>query len=197
MRAKHWRKKSLVVAGLALFAGGCSLFETRSPEAGSSESDWVPPLIATQIVTNLEVALESGDFNDYRRTFVEEFFFVPDQTDVAQIAIERPGEAVYDDWNRDVETDTMEQVFSTSDSLRVDFDLFEERIEGEVTQLRYRYTLRRYRGSDVDELEGQAWYRVGQVFGGEWYILEWEDVISEDTGPDGSWGLLKGRERIL
>lgn len=196
MREK-WLIPGVVVAGLLFGGSGCSLFETRSPEAGSSESDWVPPLIPAQIVTNLEVALESGDFNDYQRTFVEEFFFVPDQTDVAQIAIERPGEAVYDDWSRDVETDTMEQVFSTSDSLRVDFNLFEERIEGEVTQLRYRYTLRRYRSGEVDELQGEAWYRVGQVLGGEWYILEWEDVISEETGTGGSWGLLKGRERIL
>lgn len=197
MMTMRWLKLSAVGVGLALGVAGCSLFDARSPEAGDSESDWVAPLIPDQIVTNLEVALESGDFNDYRRTFVEEFVFLPDQTDVAQIAIERPGEEVYEDWDRDVETETMEQVFSSSDSLRVDFTKFEERIEGETIQMFYRYTLLRYRGAEVDDLRGEAWYRVGQVLGGEWYILEWEDVISDETGVEGSWGLLKGRERIL
>ena len=94
-----------------------------------------------------------------------------------------------------METGTAEQIFSTADSLRLDITLFEERGEGTTQVLKYRYVLTLFRPGDQPEYRGEAWFRVAQIANGEWYILTWEDVHGLDTVE--SWGLLKGRERIL
>ena len=184
----------LVVAALVL-ATGCSMFETRQPSAGDSDSNWVTPLTPSQIVENLRGALETGNFGDYRRTFLAEFTFTPDPSDVATLETERPGELPYENWTGDVETDTAEQIFSTADSLRLSLTLFEERVEGATQVLKYRYVLTLNRPGDQPEYRGEAWFRVAQISNGEWYILTWEDVLEAPLVE--SWGLLKGRERIL
>jgi hypothetical protein len=185
----------IALAVILLGPSGCGLFETRTPEGGGGESEWIPPLTPQQVVENLETALLAGNFGDYTRTFTPEFRFVPDATDVATIAVERPGEPVYENWDADVETATMQQIYASADGLDLSLVLFEERIEGDTRLLKYEYTLGIVRAEVETLYQGEAWFRVVQLTGGEWFILTWEDVITDDT--ETSWGLLKGRERTL
>ncbi|MEZ5063294.1 MAG: hypothetical protein R3B81_01080 [bacterium] len=188
------RPRLVLLATLACVVG-CDYFQPRTPEEGDSGSAWVTPLIPGQIVQNLRSAIELENFADYQRVFTEDFTFTPDPTDVATLAVERPGESVFDGWTVDVESTVMEQVVSAADSVRVDLTLFEEQPSGSTTLVKYTYALRVFLNAAVTEYQGEAWFSVRQTGNGEWYVYGWQDVVTTDTVQ--SWGLLKGRTRSL
>jgi hypothetical protein len=191
------RMLSLTAVFPVLMGAGCDLFATREPVLSEGASSlWQPPTSPNIIVQNLEVAFEKAIFNDYRRALTEDFTFEPDDTDRFQIdEIERPGDGAYDGWTRDVESATAEAISGSADSLSLDLMLFEEIVESIGRQLKYDYVLTLHQGSSVAHYIGEAWLRIRQESSGEWFIYEWKDVKS--SPDDDSWGLLKGRNRLL
>jgi hypothetical protein len=185
---------ALAVAPLLL--SGCGLFDTRTPsEVGGGESVWLTPVSPQIIVENLRTAFQAGNFGDYERTMTEDFFFVADQSDVFAIELIRPGEAVFDEWDRAVETQTAEVIFGSVSTLTLQLRLIREEIitEGRLLKYQYELTLTPAQG-DPEIHAGEGWFRTRQEPGsGEWYIFEWEDIASA-TGRR-SWGYLKGESR--
>jgi len=185
--------RGILVATALLAGAGCDLFRARSPGEGTGENTvWVPPTTPEIVVANLEAALEAGIFGDYVRAFTEDFVFVPDELDVTQLGIERPGEAVYEDWTRDVETQVAEAIGTGSQGLDLLLAFQGEQILAEGRLHKYDYTLTVDQGGALDVYQGQAWFEIRQT-GGEWLIFRWEDVITPQTVE--SWGRLKGRNR--
>ncbi len=179
---------------LGLLAGGC-LFETRAPIVGEGDrSFWEPPTTPEIIVRNLETAFENGIFNDYSRALTEDFVFRPDGADSVQIEVERPGEEVFVEWDREVETATAQTIKDSADSVDVVFTLFSDDLIGDDHLRKENYVLTLFQpgGGEVVYV-GQAWFSIRQI-GGEWFIYEWEDVRTSQTTP--TWGLLKGRNRL-
>lgn len=185
----------VVAAALCLPGAGC-LFDTREAQEGEGgDSVWVPPTSPEIVVENLRAALEAGIFGDYVRAFTEDFTFEPDASDVAQMAIERPGEPVYDGWNRDVETATAENIASGEVPLELSLTLLSEQvIEGARLQ-KYDYALTVTRDDGPDVYQGEAWFEIRQEPTGDWLISHWLDVITAETVE--SWGRLKGRNRLF
>jgi hypothetical protein len=184
-----------VIAAALFLPGGCDLFQTRDPVvATGDDSIWVQPTEPEIIVENLRNAFEEAIFNDYTRTFTDDFVFIPDQSDVAQLEIDFPGQPIYDGWNRAVETDVAETIRGAVDSVRVAFEepILEDLPEGVL--LKYEYVLALFADADSTFYEGEAWF-LTRVAAGEYRIAEWSDVASSPTRP--SWGLLKGRNRLL
>ncbi len=187
---------ALVVAAALWLPGAGCLFDTRKAEEGEGgDSVWVPPTSPEIVVENLRAALEAGTFGDYLRAFTEDFTFEPDAADIAQLAIERPGEPVYDDWTRDVETETAESIAAGAESVTLSLSLISEQlVEGGRLQ-KYDYTLTLQRADGADVYQGEAWFEIRQEPTGDWLIHHWLDVITPETVE--SWGRLKGRSRLL
>ena len=186
---------ALLAAAASLAAAGCDLFATREPQTSSgSGSQWERPTSPEIIVDNLEVAFENAIFNDYRRTFTEDFTFVPDDSDRFDMdTIERPGEEVYEEWDREVESSTAETIALASDSLFVALVQFDDVDVQGNRRLKYDYTLEVFSSGEVNSYVGEAWFLIRQESNGEWFIQEWQDVRSADGGT--SWGFLKGLSR--
>ncbi len=186
-----------VVATVALWLPGAGcLFDTREAEEGEGgESVWVPPTSPEIVVENLRAALEAEIFGDYVRAFTEDFTFEPDAADVAQLAIERPGEPVYENWTRDVETATAENVAAGAESVELAFSLISEQLVEDGRLQKYDYTLTLVRAEGADVYQGEAWFEIRQEPTGDWLIHHWLDVITPETVE--SWGRLKGRNRLL
>ncbi|MFN8178507.1 MAG: hypothetical protein U0167_11270 [bacterium] len=185
----------MAIALAAILPGaGCNLFEARKPaEGGTSNTVWTPPTTPNIVVENLRLALEAGIFGDYSRAFTDDFTFVPDATDVVQLGIERPGQAVFDGWTRDVETQVAESIRTAATSLDLQLVFSSEQIVAEGRLQKYDYTLTLTTATRTDVYQGQAWFEIHPIPGGEWRIARWEDVITPQTNE--SWGRLKGRNR--
>jgi hypothetical protein len=185
----------LLLAAGVFPLGACGLFETREPIISTgSESLWVSPTTPQIVVDNLEAAFEASNFTDYARALTQDFVFHADDSDVAQMAIDRPGEMVYDGWTRDVEAQTAEIIRGPVDDLSLSLVAFDEDIVGSDRLLKYQYTLTLTTGTQVDQRSGEAWLLIRQEPSGEWFIYDWEDIASSTT--DMSWGLLKGQNRV-
>jgi hypothetical protein len=188
----------LLVATVPWTVGaGCDLFETRTPppvDQGGTDQ-WQPPTAPRTIVENLERALEGANFGNYRRAFAEDFVFRADASDVARLQIDRPGEAVFEGWDRDVEGDTAETIRQAVQQIELVLDLFDEIITPEGRLLKYNYTLTLTASTGVTARRGEAWFDIRAEPNGEWFIYDWEDVANA-AGFE-SWGLLKGRNRRL
>ncbi len=191
------RRSAGFVLPLLILVGGCGFFETReatSPDFG--DEIWIPPTQAFIVVENLERALEGGVFTDYQRALTETFTFVPDESDVATLQTERPGEAVFEDWDAEVDTETAQEISGSADSIELEFTFLEpEELLPDGRLRKYDYVLRLVREGGSAEYEGQAWFTIAEQPGGEWLIESWEDVKTEPTLS--TWGLLKGQFRIL
>ena len=187
-------RRVLAVVLAAVLAGGCDLFATREPVvSGSQESLWQPPTSPEIVVTNLELAWEIGNFNDYDRALTDDFTWTADPADAAQLEIEFPGAGVLDDWDADVEVEVATTIRGSVDSLAVDLIQFDDDQGQTVRLLKYDYTVSLFTGETRTDYVGEAWFHIAQQPGGEWLIRDWEDV-SGQTGD--SWGLLKGRNRL-
>jgi len=188
----------LLAACLVWLPGaGCDLFSTREPQSGDAGvGEWVPPTRAEIAVENLERAFEGGVFTDYQRSLTEDFTFTPDASDSARLAQERPGEDVYGGWNAVVETQTAEAIRTAASDLSLTLTFLEEQLVGAGDRLRkYEYVLAVTVGGSVTEYQGEAWFTISQITGGDWAIAGWEDVATDPQIP--SWGYLKGLNRLL
>ncbi len=184
-----------VLGTLALAAVGCDLFATREPEMSSGEgSQWERPTSPEIIVDNLEVAFENAIFNDYRRALTDDFAFEPDESDRFDMdTTERPGEEVYEGWDRDVELTTAETIALASDSLFVTLVQFDDIDVDGKRRLKYDYTLEVFSSGEVSAHVGEAWFLIRQEANGDWFIEAWQDVRAAEGGT--SWGFLKGASR--
>ncbi|NNE44453.1 MAG: hypothetical protein HKN12_09605 [Gemmatimonadetes bacterium] len=178
----------------AVLISGCGLFETRDPVVSSGDDSlWQVPVTPDIIVTNLEVALETSNFTDYARALTEDFVFRADAADIAQLEIDRPGEMVFEGWDRDVEAATAATIVDAADEIDVEFVLTDDILVPAGRLVKYDYTLERVVGTAVLVNSGEAWFQVRNE-AGEWYIFDWEDIAS--SSENDSWGLLKGLSRI-
>ena len=112
---------ALALTLVAPLLAGCDLFSTRTPSAAEGgDSVWLTPVSPQTIVENLRASFQAGNFGDYERTMTEDFVFVPDESDVFDIELVRPGEEVFAGWNKQVETSTAEVIFGSVAELRVE-----------------------------------------------------------------------------
>ena len=86
-----------------------------------------------------------------------------------------------------------QNIKSSADSVDVVFTLFSDELIGDDHLLKEDYVLTLFQGGGEIGYEGQAWFSIRQLGGGEWFIYEWEDVRTSQTVA--TWGLLKGRNR--
>jgi hypothetical protein len=189
-------RTGIVIATVGLLLTGCELFPTRTPSGvEGGDSVWLTPVTPLIIVENLRASFQAGNFGDYRRTMTEDFGFVPDQADVFDIELVRPGEEVYVGWTRDVESNTAEVIFGGVATLTLELELLQVELLAEGRLLKYEYvlTLNPAEGDPV-LYEGEAWFWTRQELGsGESFIYQSDDIASVPLRR--SWGYLKGLSR--
>jgi hypothetical protein len=188
--------RPIALAAALLAAAGCDTFEPRKPVISTGEgSQWERPISPEIIVQNLEIAFESGIFNDYQRAMTEDFAFMPDDADRSDMDTSvRPGEEIYVDWTREVESVTAEAIALSADSLDVTFDFYTEDSEADgLRRQKYHYDLVLYSGGEETHYLGDAFFGISRQPNGEWFIKEWEDVRT--TEGVNTWGYLKGLSR--
>jgi hypothetical protein len=186
-----------LAVALAYLPGGCDLFTTREPESPQDTNfEFEPPTSPEVTVRNLANAFRVSAFNEYARTMTADFSFVADPSDVAQLETARPGEDVYGGWDRDVETQTAQLIATNVERTTLVLVVIGEIIQPSgARQLRYDYTLTiRHSGRD-SIYKGQAWFTIRQEPSGDWLIFLWEDKTT--VAGSETWGLLKGRTRIV
>jgi hypothetical protein len=187
---------ALAVSALGLLGTACDLFPTRTPlEGGGGNHVWQTPVGPQIIVENLRSSFEAGVFGDYERTMYPDFLFIPDDSDVFDIEVIRPGEEVFANWNRAVETTTAEVIFGSVPALTLELSLIREELITDGRLLKYDYALSlRHADREPTVYVGEAWFTIRQELGsGEWFIYRWEDIASSITNR--SWGFLKGQSR--
>ena len=93
MNASGRNASLLLIAGLALFGGGCGLFEPRSPEAPTQSSQtFLPATDPFIVISNLQSAIEQKSVPNYIQCLadplagVHTFLFVPSSEGTALYA---------------------------------------------------------------------------------------------------------------
>ena len=190
-----------LAAGLGLVAS-CGVFEPRDsepPKDGTGGAVYVTPQEPSVVVSNLVTVMVESPHTNYSEIFSDDFTFVPDPDDVLTLE-SIYGQGVFDDWDADVELQVGDRLFSRY------FLALLELSEGTVTEdTDTTYAVLHEYSFDILGDEGWWNFRGAASFrirldpsDNLWYLSRWEDFrteVSDSTGIDGTWGLLKGEIR--
>ncbi len=170
---------------------GCdNPFATREPEPPSTiQSSWIQPTSPKIVLANLKNALEEKNKSNYLRCLADtsvskkEFVFVADPAVLAA----NPG--VFGRWNKEAESNYINQLYSylPKDSvITVKFTTFQEDDTPQdsfITQ--QNYTLKMHDRCDDDNcvqvLTGQSEFRMIRTEDDLWYIFRWTDASVSDS----------------
>jgi hypothetical protein len=180
----------------------CGLFEPREseePEAGSGGSVYIQPQEPQVVVSNLLSVIVEAPHLNYPELFSEDYAFIPDPDDVLTIE-SIYGQGIFDNWDASVEVDVGERMFD-----RYILALLELSEGTVIEDTDSTYTVLHEYSFDI--LIDQGWlnFRGAANFHMKrdpsdnlWYMFLWEDFrteMSDSTGIEGTWGLLKGEIR--
>lgn len=133
------------------------------------------------VLEQIRLGVRSGVINSYINAFAEDFAFHPDPQDSS------PG--VFDDWNRDVEREVAERIFTGGATRDVSFLNADSTGSDPEIQRDEDYFL------EIDTLayEGRARLLIRRD-GTEWRVVNWQDIrLPGATRP--TWGVLRGQNR--
>jgi hypothetical protein len=185
-----------------VLAVSCGVFEPREsekPKEGSVGSEYVQPVEPEVVISNLINVMVKEPHANYPELFAGNFTFVPDPDDALTLeSIYGPG--VFDDWDADVELAVGDRLFDRYFLTLLTFS------EGTVTEdtdssymVLHQYSLDILQDEGWTRCRGAAKFRIKRDPSDNlWYISQWEDFrteVSDSTGIDGTWGLVKGEIR--
>jgi hypothetical protein len=199
-RVVAWIAKPTLLALCLAGWSGC-FFSPRDPKgtAGfdSTLTRWRTPSTPGILLSNVRVTFEDRQDAFYGRSIADSFRFVPDPQDSSDFATQ--GRMPYEGWNGAVEKDVAFLIFSSSDSIRLEFtDLSppDSTTLADTVRVRKNYALRIYtrvgEGQVVSSnYDGTATFFMNDLPAG-WTLTRWQDTRG---GMFQSWGRLRGDAR--
>jgi len=181
------------VLGLTLIllaAVGCSIFDTRDPEApGEGTTPWDPPTVPAIVFTNMKKGLEDLTGVNYEKSLAETFTFVPTLGDVDKL-----GPEVFADWTKGVEVGVTQQILATASKVTVSFISPEQILDQDpfaAFEAPYELTITDKQGGS-ETYKGRARFGMQRLSQG-WHLIKWEDL--EGVEGFATWGYLRGVTR--
>jgi hypothetical protein len=186
----------IIAAGFAALAGGCGLFEPRSPEAPSQSSQtFLPATDPLIVITNLQSAVEQKSVPNYMACLADPlsggraFLFVPSSEGITQYS------SLFRSW-----TPVEEQAYfqnlttrttSTSAS-RLDLTEKTRSLASDSAFLEYDYTLtfENTVAGFPSRASGSLQFSLQRSSSNIWTIYRWTDF---KTTTDITWSLFKGK----
>jgi len=190
---------TLVAAALLLAsAGGCSLFEARTPTKPPSGSLFTCLTLDNQTNTyaNIQRAYGRRDgIGCYLSTLDDAAFaFHPDPAD----SLDQP--AQFANWDKSVETGVTNAIVGAVDSLYLQLKLPYETItvQSDLETRRYPYEIETVGGTIPDTLfQGLAEITIRKGTSGQWGVTDWVDRRDPNGTTSRTWGYLRSSYRIL
>lgn len=180
--------RAVALALLAAAAGGCGLFDTRTPEEPTNQVniDVRPRTFPTNVVYNIHSAFLHGQqgIGVYDQNLAADFVFVPDEQDVLELP-QNP----FETWDKDREKSNMGSVFDRYGELTLGLQLgaaddstladprTDPQADNEVLFRSAPYTI-----SAEDTLfagKVDAYFRDNA---GTWTIYKWVDIRDPSMG---------------
>ena len=190
----------LAVASLLCFGAGCGVFpfEVRESEdpGGRSAVSVVPATEPTAVLSNLAVAFKNQAADPFNEQITEDFVFVADQIDVAELEQTYPG--IFDDWTFDVEERVTQYVLDSGRCTWARLTITNDEVLEQPTDTTYStqmdYHIALTLNGDAQTYTGQGRLFMRKTSDNLWHIYRWEDIRPEDAEHD-TWGILRGRIR--
>jgi hypothetical protein len=193
------RSRTMLAAALAaaLLVVSCDAFSLRDSEQPTGSSTQLIP--ATQPLAvrgNVWRSINNGDAISYGTQLSEDFTFVPDPMDEAQVEQIYPG--AFDDWTLAVEEAVIGYIL---DAARCDLSIlgFSDSTVVEETEdlytIQYAYSAIFILDTELQTYAGEARLLMRKESADNlWYLYKWEDIRMEGSDND-TWGVLRGRIR--
>ena len=188
-------RRFLCIAALVLAAELGGLACDLSPRAPENPGGDPGPLVGLSdpdsVTLQIKLGLEGGFITSYMNAFADDFGFHPDAADSASLVIENPG--VFDNWNKDVERNTMQVVFSRFTNRSVTFVTVPGESAGTgpgTVEVAEDYDLL----LDSETYQGRALLSMRLDGSGDWRITQWHDSRRQGSQLP-SWSVLRGENR--
>jgi hypothetical protein len=159
-------------------------FTSREPEPPDQDEGRLVSLTdPDSTIFQIQLGVSNGLITDYMNAFTDEFIFIPDAADASP---------VFENWNFDVERNTMQVIFSRFSSRSVSFVTGDSSatIPGEEVEINEHYDLLLNTGL----YQGTARLRMRRDAGGSWRIFQWEDFRRQGSQFP-TWGRVRGENR--
>jgi hypothetical protein len=171
-----------------------SLRQTAEPTGSSTQL--VPTTQPLDVRKNIFRCINNRDAISYGTQLADDFTFVADPIDVAQLEQTYPG--AFQDWTVDVERRVVEYLLDDARcSLSIlgfaDSTILEE--TDNTYSIQYDYSFALILDGDVHTYSGAArLFMRKQSEDNLWRLYKWEDIRLEGTADD-TWGIIKGTTR--
>lgn len=194
-------RATLAYATLALLGlvAGCGLFEPRDPRPGGGPGvNCATPNSPDNVVANIvNHYAELAGVSCYTDMLDETFLFHPDLTDSSEVP---PGDMVFVNWNRDVESRDARNIAAAATFHSVSFDSeYAARVisPDQRTQVRfyaYHLIIRAPQVAPDTLFQGLADITFFQGSDAQWHITNWVD--KRDGSGARTWGYLRRVYRV-
>jgi hypothetical protein len=186
----------LLSAGLAGYAGGCGLFEPRSPEAPTQSSQtFLPATDPLIVISNLQDAIEQKSVPNYMQCLADPlagvhiFLFVPSSEGTAQYG------SLFRTWSTAEEQAYFQNLTTRTTPASISkLDLTEKTrsLAADSALLEYDYTLtfENTAAGFPSRASGNLQFALQRSSSNIWTIYRWTDF---KTTNDITWSLFKGK----
>ena len=186
----------LFSAGLAGYAGGCGLFEPRSPEAPTQSSQtFLPATDPLIVISNLQDAIEQKSVPNYMQCLADPlagvhiFLFVPSSEGTAQYG------SLFRTWSTAEEQAYFQNLTTRTTPASISkLDLTEKTrsLAADSALLEYDYTLtfENTAAGFPSRASGNIQFALQRSSSNIWTIYRWTDF---KTTNDITWSLFKGK----
>jgi hypothetical protein len=199
---------SAILAASILLAAACSFFDPRTPDdPDPGDIIWQQPTSPSLVVQNLVNSMEGMSAPFCMNCCDSSYMFIPDPSDTAEFG----GSYEFDNWNFDVEANTLQNIFAAvvgsgypDDSLvSVTMSMVpgypDPAAPTDSADVWRDYSIicagSEFGGWDRPAL-GRARLSMIEDEYGLWSITTWEDIRPEDySGDNFTWGVIKAGYR--
>jgi hypothetical protein len=191
-------RRCVVLIAIALIGASCSIFDTRDPEPPSqSGSDFTPPNLPTDVITNLKNAIAQKNTVNYLRCFADStsidvpFHFTPSATANTSY----PG--VFDGWTKSKEESFIKDLVSHKPSptsysnLLTIGDQYVPQSDATIFTASYVFSFDTDDPNFPQSARGRMQFILQRDRNSFWVITDWTDSPEIDSVY--TWSHFKGR----
>jgi hypothetical protein len=181
----------LLSAGLAGYAGGCGLFEPRSPEAPTQSSQtFLPATDPLIVISNLQDAIEQKSVPNYMQCLADPlagvhiFLFVPSSEGTAQYG------SLFRTWSTAEEQAYFQNLTTRTTPASITEKTRSLAADSALLEYDYTLTFENTAAGFPSRASGNLQFALQRSSSNIWTIYRWTDF---KTTNDITWSLFKGK----